>query len=694
MSPLKDLLCEIGVEELPHALAHDTAINFRDSFVSILNENRLQYSDVTYYSTPRRFALLIESLSDRQKDYKEEKRGPSIDKAYVNGNPTKALIGFCSANGISPNDVIVKKVKGNEYVFAVKFIKGKETKDILPDILENAIDNLRFPKNMRWEQSGFRFIRPIRWIVFIYGSEVVPYKKVGIESSNYTYGHRVYAKDKIIINEPKQYENLLLKGNVIVNRVRRKEIIEKELLKLISKLDLFVPDEAKILYDINTDLTEFPVPVLCKFEEEYLSLPPEVLISEMIEHQRYFPLYDRKSSNISNKFIVVSNIKDNSQTIYGYERVLRARLSDGKFFYEEDKKKDFKEYLKVLKNVSFHPKLGSMEEKVQRIRSISSYLCSLLDIDGNIREEVDNAALLCKNDLATLMVNEFPNLQGVMGYYYAIASGYGEGVAEAIKEHYLPRFYNDQLPKKLPGAIVGIADRIDSIIGIFSAGHEPKGSKDPYGLRRNVFSIVKIILDKKFEFSLEELITRIIDLYPLVKNKDRFLEKTFLFFKNRIRSVFEDLGFTYDEIDATLSSVLDNIYDAYRRVKALHEMRKNKSFQDLLVAFKRIANIVKDESGCPERIKFNKNLLVEKDEILLYDYYNNRKNNVQHAIKEKNYKDVYEILGSFKPYVDRFFDEVLVMEDDMAIRCNRISMLKEILRSFSGIIDFSKIVVT
>jgi len=693
MASSRDLICEIGVEELPHEFSHSTAINFKDNFISILNENRLKYDQIKYYSTPRRFALLVKSLNDKQEDFWEEKRGPSIDKAYKDGKPTKALIGFCSGNGISIEDVVRKKVKGNEYVFATKLIKGKETEKILADILDQAINNLHFPKNMKWEESGYRFIRPIRWILFVYGSKIIPFKKVGIESSNYSYGHRVYAKDKIIIDKPIEYEKYLKDANVIVDRDTRKAIIEKDVLDLANKMDSFIPEEAKVLYDINTDLTEYPVAVLCEFEKEYLKLPPEVLTSEMIEHQRYFPLYNNGSKDISNKFIVISNIKDNNLTQSGYERVLRARLNDGKFFYDEDRKRDFKAYLSTLKNVSFHPKLGSMEEKVQRIRKISNYLCSFLDINDDFKKEIDTAALLCKNDLVTLMVNEFPNLQGIMGYYYALESNYSKVVAKAIKEHYLPKFANDSLPEEVPGSVIGIADRLDSIIGIFSTGYEPKGSRDPYGLRRNVFSIVRIILDKKFEFSLAELIIKIMDLYPLVDERKKFLDNLFVFFKSRIKSVFEDFGFAYDEIDATLSTVLEDIYDSYRRVKTLHEIRKNKSFQDLLVAFKRMANIVKDESDCPKKIDVNKELFTENAEKSLYDYYKGKKNDILDAIERKAYEEVYEILGSFKPYVDQFFDEVLVMEDNMELRCNRIAMLKEILDSFSGIIDFSKIVV-
>ena len=693
MASSRDLLCEIGVEELPHELSHSTATCFMDNYLSLLSENRLNYESIKYFSTPRRFSLLIKSLSEKQKDYEEEKRGPSVEKAYKNGKPTKALLGFCSANGIKPQDAVVKNIKGNEYIFAIRTIKGRDTKDILPEILDQAINNLHFPKNMRWEESGFRFIRPIRWVMFLYGSEIIPYSKVGIESSNYSYGHRVYAKDRIIINKPDEYEKLLLNSSVIADRIKRKKIIEEEVTKLTNKYNLFVPREAEVLFDINTDLTEYPVTVLCEFEEEYLKLPPEILTSEMIEHQRYFPLCDDRNDKISNKFIVISNIKDNSLTKYGYERVLRARLNDGKFFYDEDRKRNFGEYLDKLKSVSFHPKLGSMEEKVQRIRKISGYLCSMLNIDKVTKKEIDTAALLCKNDLVTLIVNEFPNLQGIMGYYYALDSGYSEVSAKAIKEHYLPRHASDSLPEEIPGAVVGIADRLDSIIGIFSAGYESKGSKDPYGLRRNVFAIVRIILDKKLEFSLGDLIKKSIGLYPLVKEEDKFLDKLFEFFKSRIRSVFEDFGFAYDEIDATLSTVMEGVCDSYQRVKALNEMRRNKSFQDLLVAFKRIANIVKDDSGCPEGIEPKDSLLVEEAEIKLYNFYKSKKSDILDAIGSKEYEKVYSILGSFKQYVDRFFDEVLVMENDMSLRCNRIAMLREILGSFSDIIDFSKIVV-
>ena len=693
MEEYAHLLCEIGVEELPHSISFRVARDFKESFTKLLDENRIDHGEVRLFSTPRRFSILIQNVSQYQSDYEEEKRGPSFDKAYSDGRPTRALLGFCRANGIEPEEVVFKEVRGSRYIFAVKKIKGDKTVKLLPDILETVLNGMRFPKTMRWEKSNFSFIRPIRWILFKYGDEVVGYDKVGLSSSEYTFGHRVYSSEAIKVENVEDYEELLNKACVVADRDKRLNLIREGVERITKELNTRVPEGAEVLFEVNTDLTELPNPVLCSFEEEYLTLPPEVLISEMVEHQRYFPLMDSEGK-ITNNFIVISNIKDNTKSKAGFERVLRARLNDGKFFYEEDKKRNFFDYLEDLKAVSFHPELGSMEEKVRRVEKISGVISDYLKLEDEVKRDILEAATLCKNDLVTQMVGEFPNLQGIMGYYYALESGHGERVAKAIKDHYRPRFSGDRTPEDIVGSVVGIADRLDSIIGIFSTGYEPKGSRDPYGLRRAVFSIIRIIVDKKINLSLSNLLSEVVGIYPLVKDRENFKKKLEDFFKTRIRSVFQEIGFDYDEIDAAMANVLDDIYEAYRRVEALHRFRSREGFKDLFIAFKRMANIVKEGGECDESGRVNPDLFVQQEEKALYNYYLEKKSYIKRAIDSKDYEEVYEILGSFKSYVDDFFDNVLVMEDNRNLRCNRIYLLREIVESFSGIIDFSKLVVS
>jgi tetrameric-type glycyl-tRNA synthetase beta subunit len=490
------------------------------------------------------------------------------------------------------------------------------------------------------------------------------------------------------IETPDKYEQKLLAASVVADRKKRKKSIHRQIDSLVQTKGLAVPEVAEGLYDVCTDLTEYPHAVLCSFEEYFLGLPPEVLISEMIEHQHYFPLISRTDKSLSNQFVVISNIEDNELSRYGYQRVLRARLADGAFFNSEDKKRNFADYLEKLKTVTFHEKLGSVYEKVQRIRTICTVLSDLLLLDAGKKAAILQTAALCKNDLVTLMINEFPNLQGIMGYYYAVASGFSEEVALGIKEHYFPRFAADLLPSGIEGAVVGMADRLDTIMGIFSIGIRPKGSRDPFALRRNVFALVKIIIDRKLNFSMRALLQKITSLYAGITTAPAVVDEIEDFIKSRIKSVFSDLGFLYDEIEASLSNVMEDIYEAYRRVLALHDFRSNRDFEDLLTSFKRMANITRDEKS----FSFSEDSLVEKDEKELYGFFNGLRDSIRKNIELKKYDEVYRLLSTFKPYVDSFFDNVLVMDEDLELRKNRMGLLKEIINVFSDIIDIAKIV--
>jgi glycyl-tRNA synthetase beta chain len=578
-------------------------------------------------------------------------------------------------------------------------------------VLEKTLLALSFPKVMRWERTGFLFARPLRWVVFLLGEEVVPFSVAGVASSRATFGHRSYSKGPIELKSPGEYEKKLRGARVEADRERRRESIRAQVAALTGPKGLEVPEAAGVLFERNTDLVENPHAVLCSFEESFLELPPEVLVSEMMEHQHYFPLHSRATGRLSNHFVAVSNISDNAGTAPGYQRVLRARLNDGKFFYDEDRKKNFKEYGARLSSITFHEKLGAMDEKVSRIGAISARLSALLGLDADERARIQTVASLCKNDLVTLMVGEFPELQGIMGSYYALSSRYPEAVALGIREHYLPRFAGDSMPGGIEGSVVGIADRLDTIMGIFSLGLKPSGSKDPFGLRRRVLGIIRIIIARRLNFSMRELIAGAAELFGKAGGRkaggggagdqgaggrgvnnppvpESLIPEAEAFFKNRIRSIFEEMEFAYDEIDASMANVLEDVYEAYRRVQALHEMRGNEDFARLLVSFKRMANIVEGETAAA----FTEDLLVEKEEKALYAHFEGVEGRILSSIAKKDYRDVYNLLSGFKPSVDSFFDKVLVMEEDPALRGNRLGLLTRILSVFSGIIDFSKIV--
>ncbi len=689
MDQRKDLLVEVGLEELPHSFILNAVRDFESYFTRNLSDYKINFDKVKTYTTPRRLTLFIRNVMVKQDDYIIEKRGPSVEKAYTGeGEPSRALTGFIRGNNIDIEDIVIKESNNGRYVFLLRDIKGRNTQELLPEILDRTLKSMSFPKTMKWEKTGFSFARPIRWILYLFGDKAVRYIIADVSSSIYTFGHRAYGNKKIMVENPGEYEKKLEAGFVIPDRSIRKERIKTQIENIIIEKGLAVHEDASGLYDTNTDLTEYPHTVLCKFDPRFLDLPAEVLISEMIEHQHYFPLKSKKDDKLSNYFMVVSNIEDSSETINGYQRVLRARFNDGAFFYKEDKKRKYSEYLNTLKTVIFHEKIGSMYEKVERIHKIAEVLSGLLSLDESTGSFIYKAAGLCKNDLVTLMVNEFPNLQGIMGYYYSLAAGNSEEVACAVKEHYYPRFAADVLPSGIEGAVVGMADRLDTITGIFSIGIKPKGSKDPFALRRNVFAIVKIIIGLRLNFSMRELISRIVPIYSGIGETSGLYVEIEGFIKNRIKSIFEDMGFLYDEIDASLANVMDDIYEAYRRVLAIHEFRSDSDFEDLLISFKRMSNIIMGE----DRFSFSKKLLMEKEEKELYNYFISIKDKIVQNIAVKNYNQVYSILSTFKPYVDNFFDNVLVMEKDLKLRGNRMGLLNSIISVFSDIIDISKIV--
>ncbi|MFW6139214.1 MAG: glycine--tRNA ligase subunit beta [Spirochaetota bacterium] len=682
----KPLLVEIGVEELPHSFIPGTLEQLEELFLGKLSENRLGHGEVVRYATPRRIALLVKGLSCMQEDYKKEKRGPAVDKAYTpDGKPTKALLGFARSNQVDPEETIIKHAGNKKYVFLVREIKGRPAQEVLGDILAKVITGLRFAKTMKWEESCFFFARPIRWLVYLFGDQVIPCRIAGIEADRYTWAHRTFSRGPVRLEEPLEYEKKLKEASVIPSREERKRIIVEKVQKIASQYHFRVPEQAEVLFEYNTDLVEFPGVVMGTFDQQFLELPPEVLISEMVEHQYYFPMEKQKGGELCNFFMVVSNIEDNSESIAGYQRVLRARLEDGKFFFEEDQKKHFSEYQDKLRRVAFHQKLGTIYDKIQRIHQISDYLIQTLGLDSKVRDYIQETVSLCKNDLVTLMVNEFPNLQGVMGYYYALSSGYPHRVALGIKEHYQPRYASDTLPSASEGAVTGLADRLDTIMGMFSLGLKPKGSSDPFGLRRNAMAIVKIIIALRLDFSLQKLVHKSMPLYQGSPDVIAEIED---FLVNRIRSIFSDMGFPYDEIDASMPGVLQNVYEMYRRVSALHQLRGDREFENLLVSFKRMSNIVQGEKD----FFFSEQLLEQKEEIQLYQHFQEVRETIVTNIKTRNYQEVYRVLSTFKPFVDNFFDNVLVMDENPRLKKNRIGLLKDIINVFSDIVDFSKIV--
>ena len=489
----KDLLLEIGLEEVPARFILDAADQLSSKVKELLESHHIEFGAIHSFSTPRRLAVLVEDVNEKQNDLHEEVKGPAKKIAMdENGNWTKAAVGFTKGQGKTVDDIYFKDIKGVEYVFVKKHIEGRPTKEVLKN-LNQVITGISFPINMRWKDYDLRYIRPIRWLVALFGAEVIDLEITGVKSGNVTYGHR-FLGGKITIDKPEDYREKLKSDFVIADYEERRSKITEQIKQLEKEHQWSVPVDPALLEEV-TNLVEYPTVLYGSFDEKYLQLPKDVLITTMKEHQRYFPVEDQKG-NILNYFITVRNGNAHALDIVrrGNEKVIRARLQDAVFFYEEDQKLSIDENLDRLYKVVYHDEIGSYEEKINRIQSLTRYVLSQLPFSEEVKSDALRAAQICKFDLVTQMVNEFPELQGIMGEEYARIAGEKDTVAKAINEHYMPKHAEGELPESDAGAVVSIADKLDTIASFFAINMIPSGSQDPYGLRRQATGIVKILL--------------------------------------------------------------------------------------------------------------------------------------------------------------------------------------------------------
>lgn len=685
----KDLLFEIGTEEIP-ARFMEGAFDFVKSYMETkLKELRIPYDEIDVTGTPRRLVLMIKGLADRQERIEEEVIGPPVSVAFdAGGNITKAGIGFAKSHGIDISELKVKKTPKGEYVYFVRVDEGKKTEDILPELLINLVKSIPWPKSMRWGSRKIRFARPIHWFLTLYGDEIIEFEVEGIKSSNVTWGHRFLSEGPIKVKHIENYKELLRQNFVIVDHRERKNIIWEQIVECAKSVGGIPEKDEKLLNEV-TFLVEYPVALVGSFEKKYLELPTEVLTTTMKEHQRYFPVFS-EDGKIKPYFIVVANIvtDDMSIIVKGNERVLKARLKDAKFFFDEDKKVPLEEMVEKLKNVVFQEKLGTSFEKVERFRRIANWLAE--KIVPHKKESVDRCAYLCKADLESQMVYEFPELQGVMGREYAFIKGEDVEVANGIFEHYLPRFSGDKLPETDCGAIVGISDRIDTIAGYFGIGMAPTGSEDPYGLRRDALSIIQIILHKGYRINLSELIKLAVKgLEDKIDKDSEGLEREIIeFFRSRIYHYFVNEGFRYDIVEAVIDAGFDDIYDVKLRIDALTEISNEPEFDSLIKTFKRVVNIIPDDF---ESTEVNETLFEKQEERDLFDKVLQIESEVIKNIGMEDYKTALKLILSIKDYVDRFFDSVLVMDKDVTKRNNRLAILNKIASLFKKIANLKKI---
>jgi glycyl-tRNA synthetase beta chain len=686
----KEFLLEIGTEEIPSRFVDPALDKMKELFTTLLATGRIvSRGDMKTFGTPRRLVLYIPELDEQQADLSKEVTGPPRKIAFdAEGKPTKAAIVFAEKNGITVDALTFKSTDKGEYVVARVDEKGGETADWLKQVLPGFILSIPFQKTMRWMDKDIRFARPIHWVLAIWGGAIVGFELNGMKSGNLSRGHRFMSPGAFLVKDFKSYSSQAEPNYVVIDPAVRKQRIAKQITELAKEKGGTVLDDPGLIEE-TANLVEYPVAVMGTFPKEYLRVPKEVLITAMREHQRYFSVLGI-DGNLLPCFITISNTRaeDMDAIRAGNERVLAARLSDAAYFFDHDIKQPLIERLEGLKKVTYQEKLGSTYDKVQRVKTLTGYLADLFKADRKIAER---AAELCKCDLLTGVVGEFPKLQGVMGRHYALISGEGQRAADAILEHYLPRYAGDKLPDSLEGVCVGIADRIDTVTGCFSAGLIPSGSEDPYGLRRQSVAILNMLMDKGLRLSLVDLIAEACKAYGLKKQeKDKTGSEVLDFFRQRLAGMLASEGLRSDVVDAALSVGFNDPLIAREKVRALDGLRTSDDYQPLVTALKRAGNILpKEFTG-----KVKKSLLAVDAEKGLYDAYCDIKDRAAEKTTKLDFRGALADIASLRKPVDAFFDTVMVMDKDPEVKANRLALLAGITGLFSQIADFSRLVLS
>ncbi len=685
----KEFLLEIGTEEIPSRFINPALEKMKELFAALLASGRVTFrGDMKAFGTPRRLVLYVPDMDERQADVSKDVTGPPRKVAFdAEGNPTKAALVFAEKNGIPVSSLTFKTTEKGEYVVARLDEKGSETAAWLKQVLPGFILSVPFPKTMRWMNKDIRFARPIHWVLALWGGSVVDFELNGIRSGNVSRGHRFMSPGAFLVKDFKSYSSQLEPNFVVIDPEERKQRIAKQTQELArSKGGTVLDDDG--LVDEVANLVEYPVAVVGTFNKDYLRVPKEVLIMAMREHQRYFSVVD-VNGGLLPYFITISNTRAEDMEVVraGNERVLAARLADAAYFFDHDVKQPLADRVEGLKKVTYQEKLGTIFDKTQRVRSLTAYLADLLRANST---HAQRAAELCKADLLTGVVGEFPKLQGVMGRHYALNSGEDPNVADAILEHYMPRFSGDKLPGSLEGVCVGIADRIDTIAGCFSIGLVPSGSEDPYGLRRQSLAILNMLLDRGLRVSLTDLIAEACKGYGLKKqDKQKAESDTLEFFRQRLAGMLASEGLRSDVVDAALSVGFNDPLIAREKVRALDWLRTSEDYQPLVTALKRAGNILpKDFSG-----SVKKGLLRLDAERALYDVFSEIKDRVVEKTAKLDFRGALSDIASLRKQVDAFFDTVMVMDKDAEVKMNRLALLAGITGLFSQIADFSRLVL-
>lgn len=685
----RTLLFEIGTEEIPSGFIVPS-LNFMKTYVTEkLSGLKLEHEAVQVFSTPRRLAFKVSGIAETLPDAVETRMGPprsiSFDK---DGNPTKAGLGFAQTAGVDIGEVSFAKTPKGEYLSVTRTVPGRPAIEVLPGLIEDMIGKIPFAKTMRWSNPGVRFARPVHWILALFGPDVLPVKFGNVTAGRLSRGNRFMASGPVEIADPDAYEQVLEKAYVIADRDRRKEAIWKAVESGAKDIGAEVLD--KDLLDEVANLLEYAHPIIGTFDESFLSIPREVLVTVMKHHQRYFPMYAAgDSSRLKASFGAFSNIvpKDEAVVRMGNERVLKARLDDGRYFFDEDLKVPLKVYADRLKDVIFHKDLGTSHEKVERFSAVALALADRLAPEK--KDKVSLAASLCKGDLNSLMVGELPELQGIMGREYALAQGIDPEVAVAIHEHYLPASADDRLPSGIVGDLIGMADRIDTICGCFGVGMVPSGTSDPYALRRQTIAIEHILLGKGYRISIAGLVEESLAQLKakLKRPSDEVKQEVIAFFANRFVSILQGKGIPGDVVESVIAS-FDDPVDIFMRACAIASVKQEPWFDSICTASKRVENILKKAASHAE---VNPELFAQDEEKALHEAFCAVETPFVSFTAKGDYTEALKLLSGLKEPIDSFFEKVLVMSDDVAVKENRIALLRALVTLFGKVAAFSKI---
>lgn len=715
---MEKLLFEIGTEEIPAKFMPGILKQLKELAAAKMQELRIPFEDITVYGTPRRMAFIAGGVAETQADVVVEAKGPSVKIAYVSGAPSKAAQGFARGQGVDVKDLVVR----DNYVYAVKHLAGQPVVELLPGLLMDILTSLSFPKTMRWADYEFRFVRPIRWMVALFGDQIIPVEICGVKSGKFSMGHRfmqqslkaaaesqgllsaalskvgnkVYSalagvKGAVEIPSAGDYKKVMYDNFVMVDQDERRALILQQIKDLAAQNGGEAEINEDLLEEVNY-LVEWPTALCGKFEEKFLSLPKECIITPMREHQRYFPVLD-EDSNLLNKFITVRNGGSEHLDIvtHGNERVLRARLSDAEFFFNEDRATKLEDRLEKLKTVSFQEGLGNMYDKSERLVKMAEMLRFAINTPVD-EEELRRCALLCKTDLVTGMVIEFTELQGVMGREYALLDGEKSEVATGIFEHYLPRFAGDALPATTIGRIVGIGDKLDNICATFSRGLAPTGSQDPYALRRQALGVINILLDANYHISLAKIIAGtlyLLDIKP--EETGKLVPQIMEFFKQRLRNLLMDQGIRYDVIDAVFADKRnDDMVDLAVRCKALAAYVEADNAEPLVQVSVRVSNLCKK---IEKEVAISGALFKDESENKLHEVVAAVSKEIIPEIVLYDYAAVLKAGEKVIEPVNTFFDNVMVMDEDENVKNNRLAMLEEVRGIVNAVGDLSLLVL-